>query len=203
LTNARSLSLSLSLSLSDRGSPSLARGLLVFALLAGGCLEATPPPVKGFIGEDSGFAPRPTPDASSSGTDGEAGDAAPAEAGGAVDGGAAAWAGTWTFTTGSQGVLCGGNLAVIAVSGFIEITPSSSGTLLTVVEDGCSFHFDLVGAVATEEPEQACAAWSVPTIPIWTLTMQPDGTLREMLGGQVVVGGELCTISGGSTLVRQ
>jgi hypothetical protein len=194
LTNARSPSST------NRGARSLAGGLLVLASLAGGCLEATPPPVKGVIGEDSGFATPPTPDASTSSADAGADDAAPAEAG---DGGAAAWAGTWTFTSGSQGVLCGGNLAVIAVSGFLDITPSSSGTLLTVVEDGCSFHFDLAGEVATEEPEQACAAWSVPTIPIWTLTMQADGTLREMLGGTVYMSGERCTISGGSTLVRQ
>ena len=197
MTNARSPSST------NRGARSLAGGLLVLALLAllaGGCLEATPPPVKGLIGEDSGFATPPTPDASTSSTDGEGGDAGPTEAGAAA---AAAWAGTWTFTTGSQGVLCGGNLAVIAVSGFLDITPSSSGTFLTVVEDGCSFHFDLAGDVATEEPEQACAAWSVPTIPIWTLAMQADGTLREMLGGTVYTSGERCTISGGSTLVRQ
>ena len=33
--------------------------------------------------------------------------------------------------------------------------------------------------------------------------MQPDGTLREKIGGQVVISGEICTISGGATLARQ
>ena len=100
------------------------------------------------------------------------------DAGMALDAGPAAWAGTWQYTKGSQGIVCGNSIAVTAVEGFLDITPSSSGTLLTVVEDGCNFHFDLAGDVATEEAGQACTAWSVQTIPIWTLTLQADGTLR-------------------------
>jgi hypothetical protein len=176
-----------------------ALGLLALvAPLGAGCLEAKPPPSKGYLAGDAGVPPPAgAPDA------GEAADVAPPEAGLPTDGGIASWAGTWEFTSGSQGNLCGGNLAVISVEGFLDITPSASGTLLTVVEDGCPFTFALAGAVATEEPNQSCAAWAIPTIPIWTLTMQTDGTLREMIGGHVVIDGEVCTLSGSSTLVRQ
>jgi hypothetical protein len=169
--------------------------LAALALLGGGCLEKTPPPPPRFVGAD-GDVPQPPRDAA---TDVDFGDGAPSDA----DGGAAAWAGTWAYVSGSVGNHCGGSLAVVASAGFLEITPSTSGTFLRVVEDGCPFIFDLAGDVATEEPGQACAAWAIPTIPIWTLTMQADGTLREMVGGQVVIGGEICTLSGGSTLVRQ
>jgi hypothetical protein len=167
-------------------------GLAALSLLAAGCLEKTPAPVKdGFDGGT--FIPSP-PDAHA---DADFGDGA------LPDGSAAAWAGTWTYVSGSEGNLCGGSLAVVETSGFLEITPSSSGTLLRVVDDGCPFTFDLAGDVATEEPDQACAAWAIQTIPLWTLTMQPDGSLRETIGGQVVVGGEICTLSGGATLAHQ
>ncbi|HVU51771.1 MAG TPA: hypothetical protein VHL80_13840 [Polyangia bacterium] len=187
--------------------------LAVLALGAGACSSATPPPT-GYLGDGSVFIP-PTPDADveggatscgpgdggASGDDGGA-DGGPPD-GGPADGGAAAWAGTWQYVSGSQGDLCGGSLAVVATEGFLDITPSASGRLLTVIEDGCPFTFDLACGVATEEPDQACAAWAIPTIPAWTLTMQADGTLREQIGGQVVVNGEICTLSGGATLVRQ
>jgi len=156
---------------------------------------AEPPP--GYLGGDAAFFMPPPHEAGVSDGAGEAGD------GGGSDADAAAWAGTWKYTSGSQGNLCGGTLAVIATEGVLDITPSASGTLLTVVEDGCHFVFDLAGDVATEEPDQPCAAWAITTIPIWTLTMQPDGTLLEKIGGQVDEGGELCTLSGGATLVRQ
>ena len=178
------------------------RVLAALAFVAAGCLEATPPPVKG-IG-DGGVQPQP--DAGAGGDARDPSDGGPSDVdpdASVPDAGAAAWAGTWVFTSGSQGILCGNDLSVIAVDGFLDITPSASGTLLTVQEDSCTFHFDLAGNVATEEPGQACAAWAVPMIPDWTLTMQPDGTLREKIGGTVAVGGELCMISGGSTLVRQ
>ena len=167
-------------------------GAAVLAVLASACLEAKPPPAKGYVSGD-GAVVVPEPDG------GAPSDVAVREVD--PDAGAAAWAGTWQFTSGSQGTHCGGSLAVIAVDGFLDITPSTSGTLLTVVEDGCHFTFDLAGDVATEEPNQSCAAWAIQTIPVWTLTMQPDGTLREMIGGDVVVGGEICTLSGGATLV--
>lgn len=178
-----------------RAAPALLLGAL--AASYAGCTEATPPPVKSPFGDGEVVQPPPTEDA------GTPSDVACASDSGAVDGGAAAWAGTWKYVSGSQGDMCGGSLAVIATEGFLDITPSASGTLLTVVEDGCHFVFDLACDVATEEANQPCAAWAIPTVPIWTLTMQPDGTLREKIGGQVVVGAEVCTLSGGATLVRQ
>jgi len=168
------------------------RLLVVLALCAGGC--SSTPAAKGYL-DDSGVFVPPTPDASVTDDAGE---------GGAVDGGdPAAWAGTWKYTSGSQGNMCGGSLAVVATEGFLDITPSASGRLLSVVDDGCTFVFDLAGDVATEEDNQSCSAWAIPTIPTWTLTMQSDGTLREKIGGQVVIGGEICTLSGGATLARQ
>jgi hypothetical protein len=69
---------------------------------------------------------------------------------------------------------------------------------------GCSFTFFLDGDTATvNPPDQACALWDIPTIPNWSLTMQPDGTLQEKLGGTFWRNGEACIISGGSTLVHQ
>jgi hypothetical protein len=189
----------------QRSCAALAWFLAAIMGLGAGCLEATPPPVKGH--GDASSVPPPASDASSVPPASDAGDAGLDDLDGAPfvpsDAGAAAWAGTWTYTSGSQGILCGGSLAVVAVSGFLDITPSGSGSLLSVKEDGCTFHFVLAGDVATSDPDQACAAWAIPTIPIWTLTMQADGTLREMLGGHVLVNGEICTISGGSTLARQ
>jgi hypothetical protein len=200
------------------GGPGLAvaaAAVVLAALAASGCLESPPPPGQGYVSDDAGFDPPPAPDGGSTAGDSDATvpgcalDAGAASDGGGFDGGAseggtvAAWAGTWAFTSGSQGLACGGSLSVVAVSGFLDITPSNSGTLLTVVEDGCTFHFDLACETATSEPDQSCAAWAVPTIPDWTLTMQPDGTLHEKLAGRVAVGGDVCTISGSSTLVRQ
>jgi hypothetical protein len=174
------------------------------AVLVAGCLEAAPPPVASDLGDAGSFDPPPAPDGGSPGGGGATDAGCGLDAGDALDGGgAAAWAGTWKFTSGSQGLACGGSLSVVAVSGFLDITPSSSGTLLSVVEDGCTFHFDLACDTATVEPDQSCPAWSVPTIPEWTLTMQPDGTLVEKLGGRIALGGDVCTISGGSTLVKQ
>jgi hypothetical protein len=174
-----------------------AGGAAALALLAAGCLEAKPPPAKGYLPGD-GAVVVPELDGGAPSDDG-----ASLEAGPRGDGGPGDWAGTWQFTSGSQGTHCGGTLAVIAVDGFLDITPSASGNLLTVVEDGCSFTFDLAGDVATEEPNQACAAWAIPTIPTWTLTMQPDGTLHEMIGGDFVMGGEVCSLSGSATLVHR
>jgi hypothetical protein len=182
-------------------------GLAAVALLGAGCLESTPSPIKSPLG-DAGFA-QPPPEPSDAGAevdaelDAELDDAAPSDAAPASDGGAAAWAGTWIFVSGSQGIACGNALLINAVSGFLDITPSRSGTSLSVTEDGCPFHFALSGDTASVEPGQACAVWAIPTIPTWTLTMQPNGTLTEKLGGRVAMGGEVCTISGGSTLRRQ
>jgi hypothetical protein len=164
--------------------------LAVAGLWCVGCYEATPAPV---ARSDGGyFVPQPS-------------DAGPRDGGGfeAGDGGPADWAGKWVYVSGSQGNLCGGTIAIIATEGFLDITPSASGTTLTVVDDGCPFTFDLDGNVATEEPGQACPAWAIQMVPEWTLTMQPDGTLLEKIGGRVVEGGEVCTLSGGGTLARQ
>jgi hypothetical protein len=162
--------------------------LAACALAGGGCLEKTPATPSGYGGE------QPTTDA---------GVAEVALGDALADGAVAAWAGTWTFTSGSEGLLCDGSLSASAVSGGLAITASPSGRALDVQEDGCSFVFTLEGHTATSEANQSCAAWAIATIPIWTLTMQPDGTLLEKLGGQVWVDGEPCEISGGSTLVRQ
>jgi len=168
--------------------------LVAVALCSIGCYEATPPPVER---SDGGFfVPQPSSDAGPH----EAG--VPYEAG-AFDGGPGAWAGRWVYVSGSQGNLCGGTLAVVATEGFLDITPAASGTTLTIVDDGCPFTFDLADTVATEEADQSCSAWAIPMVPEWTLTMQTDGTLLEKIGGRVVEGGEVCTLSGGATLARQ
>jgi hypothetical protein len=170
--------------------------LVILGLTTVGCLEATPPPVKGYARSDGEvILAEPKTDAGASERDPDASfpDAF----------GPDAWAGTWTFVSGSQGIACGNVISFVATEGFLDITPSDSGTQLTVREDGCAFHFTLVDATATSDPDQACAAWAIPTIPEWTLTMQPDGTLREKLGGRILMNGDVCTISGGSTLVRQ
>jgi hypothetical protein len=175
-----------------------ARGaaLALLAWTVAGCLESTPPAVKSHLGSDGEvILPEPILDAGERDPDASFRDASEI--------GPDAWAGTWAFVSGSQGIACGNVISVVATSGFLDITPSSSGTQLTVREDGCVFHFTLADVTATSDPNQACAAWAIPTIPVWTLTMQPDGTLREKLGGRILMNGEVCTISGGSTLVRQ
>jgi hypothetical protein len=177
--------------------------LAIGAALGGvGCLEATPPPVSGWVYDGAGAVP---PDAGASERDLDAtpADLAPFETD-PGDGGAASWAGHWTFVSGSSGVNCGGSFSVTASSGFMVITPAPAGDLLTVQINGCSFTFALVGDTATTAPpDQACAAWAIPTIPIWTLTMKPDGTLQEKVGGQIWLNGQACMLSGTSTLVRQ
>jgi hypothetical protein len=168
--------------------------LVAGAALAGGCIdEASPPPIKRV--EDAGFVPQ------DGGPPGE--DAAVDPDGPIGDGGIEAWAGSWRFSAGSQGVTCGGSISVMGVEGFVLITPSGPREL-TLVEDGCSFRFTVVGDTATKNPAgQGCAKWAVPVIPVWTLTMQPDGTLEERLSGSVTLNGEPCTIGGRSTLVHQ
>jgi hypothetical protein len=173
-----------------------------WALSTGGCLNVAPPPASGYIGGDY-TAPPADAGAAEHADDVAPTDAGSSEAGGALDGAAAAWTGTWAFTSGSEGLLCAGSLAADAVTGTLVITRAASGSGLTIQEDGCSFAFALVGDTASCAPDQPCVAWAVQTIPIWTLTMQPDGTLKEKLGGQVWFDGESCEISGGSTLVRQ
>jgi hypothetical protein len=153
-----------------------------------GCVDKTPAMSSGYEGEvplmDAGVA------------DVALGDAL-------TDGAVAAWSGVWTFTSGAQGLMCGGSISASTVSGNIAIAASTSGRVLIVQEDGCSFVFTLDGGTATSEPNQSCVAWTVATIPMWTLTMQPDGTLLEKLGGEVLFDGQVCEIWGGSTLVRQ
>jgi hypothetical protein len=98
--------------------------------------------------------------------------------------------------------MCGASFVVEATEGFLLITSSADG--LTVTEDGCSFRFAVAVDVATQTPPgQPCANWAIPVIPEWTLTMKPDGTLEERIGGRVSVGGESCTIGGKATLRRQ
>jgi hypothetical protein len=118
-----------------------------------------------------------------------------------VDGGPEAWAGTWTFESGSSGLACPDSISIVASSGTLAIAPSASGDTLTVQEDGCSFHFTLAGDTATLDPGQVCSAWAVQ-IPMWSLTLKPDGTIEEILSGQVLVQGQLCMMSGKSRLVR-
>jgi hypothetical protein len=162
--------------------------LTAFALGAVGCLEKTPATSNDYEGEV------PLMDAAVA--DVSRGDAL-------TDGAVAAWSGTWTFKTGAQGLMCGGSISAGNVTGSLTISASTSGHALIVQEDGCPFVFMLAAETATAEPNQSCAAWTVPTIPTWTLTMQPDGSLSEKLGGQVTYDGQSCEIWGGSTLVRQ
>jgi hypothetical protein len=169
-----------------------ALGVLV---AVGGCVEKAP-----------GHAPRPFGDAAvfeppDAGASDDADDST--DAGSGPDGGAAAWVGTWKYQSGSQGIACGNSISVVAVSGGLDIMVQGGGSTLTVREDGCAFLFDVKGWVASSEAGQSCSAWAIPTIPTWTLTMQPDGTLREKLAGRLYMNGEVCTISGGAVLVRQ
>jgi hypothetical protein len=115
---------------------------------------------------------------------------------------AAAWAGTWTFVSGGSGVACPDGISNAASMGKLTIAPAASGSGLTVSEDACTFHFTLVGDTATSDCGQSCSVWAIPTIPIWTLTLKPDGTLEEHLGGRIGLNGETCTISGTSKLAR-
>jgi len=164
------------------------------ALLGAGCLESKPAPVNQHVPEagtpppaDAGFEDDADPDAPTFG-----------------DGGAAPWTGTWMFVSGSQGLNCSGTISVTGTEGFLSIGPDTTGRALTVVEDGCSFRFTVAGDTATKNPSgQACAKWAIPVIPQWTLTLQSDGTIEEKLGGQVLVNGETCMVSGKSTLRRQ
>ena len=113
-------------------------------------------------------------------------------------------AGQWTFVSGSSGVNCNGTISVTASSGFMTITPAPSGDLLTVQMSGCSFSFFLDGDTAiADPPDQRCAVWAIPNIPVWTLRMQADGTLEEKLGGRIWLNGEACMLSGKSTLMRK
>jgi hypothetical protein len=167
--------------------------LLLVAIVAIGCVERTPGHASGYFDTDSAvFEPPP---------DGGASDSI--DAGDWLDGGGDAWAGTWAYVSGSQGLACGGSIAITATTGSLQITPAPTVPSLTVIDDGCTFRFDVVGSVASSQADQSCSAWAIPTIPTWTLTMQPDGTLREVLGGRLYRGGEICTISGGGTLARQ
>jgi hypothetical protein len=172
---------------------------LVGAVSAAGCIEESPPPPPKHELEDAGYVPTDAaaPDLAPSG-DGGAAETAPAG-----DGGIAAWTGTWMYVSGSAGVSCGGSLSLNGVEGYLLITEAEPGAL-TVLSDGCSFHFTLAGDTATKSPPtQACPKWEVPIIPEWTLTMRPDGAIDEKLGGPVTLGGEACTIAGRATLRHQ
>jgi hypothetical protein len=190
------------------------------SLLAAGCLEKTPPPSHGYLPDsggvvaasacpDAGAAP---PDAS---VDAASNDDANASADGTADEGAVdadasadavddagAWVGTWTFVSGGSGVACPDGISNAASMGKLTIAVSASGSGLTVSEDACTFHFTLEGDTATSDCGQSCSAWAIPTIPSWTLTLKPDGTLEEHLGGRIGLNGETCTISGTSKLKR-
>src|SRR5262249_8869474 len=109
--------------LRTRGAHALAGAAVLLAVVAAGCLEEKAKPAPGALGRDGNyFEPVPDPD--------PVGDA-----GFMPDGGAGDWVGTWKFVSGSQGNLCGGSLAVVETTGFLDISVSDSGKLLTVVED--------------------------------------------------------------------
>jgi hypothetical protein len=209
----------------ERGG-ALARVALMASLAVAGCLEKTPGPVHGDVPDSGGLssegacpgAGAPSGDA---GDDADASDdsGANAEGGAAPDGGpnddgdaggdaagavtvAAAWAGTWTFVSGGSGVSCPDGISNAGSMGVLVIKESPQGGSLLVSEDACTFHFTLAGDTATSDCGQSCSAWAIPTIPIWTLTLKPDGTLVEHLGGRVPLNGETCTLSGTSKLTR-
>jgi hypothetical protein len=175
----------------DAGRTSIT--LAVAATLLAGCLESKPGKPSGYLGDGAA----PPSDAAVGRRDAQH-EVPP------VDGAADAWAGQWNFVDGSSGLNCHGAISVSAAAGFMVITPAPSGDILIVQVNGCSFSFFLDGNTATTEPpDQSCPLWATPIIPQWTLTMQPDGTLQEKLGGQVWMGGEACMISGTSTLMHQ
>jgi hypothetical protein len=167
---------------------------VVFASAAiAGCLEQKPGKPPGYLGNDPSL-----PDAGAPMRQ-DAQHEHPV-----VDGAADKWAGQWNFVDGSSGLNCSGAISVTESKGFMVITPAPSGDILVVAMGGCTFSFFLDGDTATSDPpDQGCPLWAIPNIPSWTLTMQPDGTLREKLGGQVWLRGEACMISGTSTLVHQ
>jgi hypothetical protein len=168
---------------------------LLASLALGGCLESSPGKPKGYLG-DAGYSPEP--DGSST----QRRDAVHEFP--VVDGAADAWAGQWDFIDGSSGLNCSGTISVTASSGFMNIMAAPSGDLLNVAVNGCSFSFFLDGATATADPpDQRCALWAIPNIPVWTLTLKDDGTLEEKLGGQVWLNGQVCMLSGKSTLMRR
>jgi hypothetical protein len=190
---------------------------LMTSLAAAGCLESTPSAASGYLPDSGGvFAQGDCPGAGATGVDAgakadvAANDDAGADDAGADDagaapsdgGGAMAWAGTWTFVSGGSGVACPDAISAAASMGTLTIQAAPGGGALTVSEDACAFHFTLVGDTATSDCGQACSAWAIPTIPIWTLTLKPDGTLEEHLGGRIGLNGETCTISGTSKLTR-
>jgi hypothetical protein len=175
------------------------------SLLAAGCLEKTPPHSQGYLPDSGGvFGAGACPDAGATPPDASADAAATDDADASVDAAddAGAWAGTWTFVSGGSGVACPDGISNAASMGKLTITASASGSGLTVAEDACTFHFTLVGDTATSDCGQSCSAWAIPTIPIWTLTLKPDGTLEEHVGGRIGLNGETCTISGTSKLKR-
>jgi hypothetical protein len=90
-------------------------------------------------------------------------------------------------------------VAVTASEGLVVIAPA--GDVLSVQQSGCAFTFTVDGDTATMEPDQVCAAWAIQ-IPMWSLTLQPDGSLQETLGGRIWLDGGPCTVSGKSTLTR-
>jgi hypothetical protein len=173
--------------------------LALAGLLFAGCLDGG-----GSSGTGNGWNygdafPDPTsrPDGGASEREARDPDATP------FDGGPEAWAGTWTFESGSSGLFCpdSGALSIVVSSGTLTITPSVTGEALTVEEDGCAFHFTVVDDTATEDPDQVCTAWAVQ-IPMWSLALTSDGTMDETLGGTALVDGQACIVSGKSKLVR-
>jgi hypothetical protein len=165
------------------------------ALAGAGCLESKPAPVTGSDGDF--YDPGPDAGGPTTRLDAAAVDGAGADAD------TAAWAGTWAFTSGGSGLDCDGSFSVSMTTGVLVIAAAQSNHL-TVQSSGCTFAFAVSGDVATTDPpDQACALWAVPTIPIWTLTLRADGTMAEKLGGQVWVDGEQCDVSGSATLARQ
>jgi hypothetical protein len=212
--------------------PSLAAAVTLMAsLAAAGCLEKTPSGSQGYLPDSGGiFAQGNCPEAGASSADAGASAEAAANNDASADdasaddanaddasaddasadattdanggSGAQAWAGTWTFVSGGSGVACPDAISAAASMGTLTIQAASGGGALTVSEDACTFHFTLAGDTATSDCGQACSAWEIPTIPIWTLTLKPDGTLEEHLGGRIGLNGETCTISGTSKLTR-
>jgi hypothetical protein len=165
--------------------------LAVATAAMAGCLEQKPGKPAGYLG-DAAFLP-----------DAAARQDAQHEYP-VVDGAADKWAGQWNFVDGSSGVNCSGAISVTESTGSMVITPAPGGDVLVVQMGGCGFTFFLDGDTATSDPpDQSCPLWAIPNIPEWSLTMQPDGTLQEKLGGRIWLNGEACMIAGASVLMHQ
>jgi hypothetical protein len=109
--------------------------------------------------------------------------------------------GVWSYDAGMNTLACANQDASTSPSsGQLFISPAPGGGL-DVEDAGCHVHFVVEGNVATASPPaQQCRSNTTPAN--WTLTLQDDGTLREVIVGSIQVANASCFIDGMSTLGR-